>query len=77
MWKLHDFMCQVCGKEFEELVDSKATETACSCGAVGHKVLSSPPLATYSMASPQEKRRILAKRSSEHTAKLKAGKIAP
>jgi len=67
-YKLFDFECLECGI-FEELVDDKDSWAECpECGVlVGQKVLAAPNLATYSIASPEQKSEILKKRSAEHS----------
>lgn len=69
-WKVKDFECQDCGHEWEELYKDGEVIVCPECGSENTKqTVSAPGIATYSMASPQQRNEILRKRSEAHTKK--------
>lgn len=67
-WRVHDYSCQ-CGKQWEELVDSKETTVTCECGKKNEPILSAPALALFSILDKEDQAKALRKRSREHTKK--------
>ena len=69
MFKLFSFECKKCEEIWEDLVKEK--ESPCPiCETISKTtVITVPNLGKFSMASPEEKKRILKKRSEEHTTK--------
>ena len=68
--KLHDFECDDCGEQWEELVDNDNPADPCPvCGVTcqPEHFLNATPLAAYSMMTAGEKDDCLKKRSVKHT----------
>lgn len=73
-WKTFDFECNLCGKEFEDLVSVRedgSYETECPlCGSSDvTKLLSAPALSSFSMKSPSDRAASLRERSRSHSIK--------
>ena len=72
-WVTHDFECQDCGFEFEEMYKRDEFDQIecleCS-GKNLKKLLSSPGLGTFSMMNADQQRQSMINRSAKHTQKL-------
>ncbi len=69
-YKLHDFECEDCGIQWEDLVDTEEEVSPCQqCGEFcrPEHFLTATPLLAYSMMDAQGRDDCLAKRSVKHT----------
>ncbi len=69
-YKLHDFECKNCGREWEDLIDVGTATIECQgCKEQVPPCLSVPKLGMFSMMDQTQTTESLKKRSREHTQK--------